>query len=156
MMDEYDNSLTPFVKTIAAGAEAVIAAFPAEKPVLALSDGSILFADSGERVQAFPDATILLARADGKRIVAGGDDGRVVEIGADGQISTLGDEQGKWIDAVAIRDDGATAWSAGKQVRARDNKGAVRSWVAPSSVRGLAFMPKGYRVAAIATGHGDR
>ena len=39
------------------------------------------------------------------------------------------------------------AWSAGKQVRARDAKGAVRSWVAPSSVRGMAFMPKGYRLA---------
>jgi WD40 repeat protein len=46
-----------------------------------------------------------------------------------------------------LREDGAAAWSAGKQVRARDAKGDVRSWTAPSSVRGMAFMPKGYRLA---------
>lgn len=148
MMDEYDDSLTSHVRDIAAGAEAVVAAFPGETPMLALGDGSVLFAETGERVQAFDGAAILCARADSKRIVAGGDDGKVIAIAADGTTATLGDEQGKWIDALAIRDDGAIAWSAGKQVRARDAKGAVRSWTAPSSVRGLAFMPKGYRVAA--------
>ncbi len=148
MTDEYDSSLTPFVKTVATGAEAVVAAFPNEKPMVALSDGSILFTETGERIQAFDGAAILVARADAKRIVAGGDDGSVIEITPDGKMTTLGDEQGKWIDAIALREDGATAWSAGKQVRARDNKGAVRSWSAPSSARGLAFLPKGYRLAA--------
>ena len=33
-------------------------------------------------------------------------------------------------------------------MRARDAKGEVKSWAAPSSVRGLCFMPKGYRLAA--------
>lgn len=148
MMDEYDDSLTPHVTSIAAGAEAVAAAFPGEKPMLALGDGSILFAGGGERMQAFDGAAILCARADSRRMVAGGDDGKVIEIDADGRATTLGDEQGKWIDAIAMRDDGATAWSAGKEVRARDAKGAVKNWTAPSSARGLAFMPKGYRVAA--------
>jgi WD40 repeat protein len=32
-------------------------------------------------------------------------------------------------------------------VRARDNKGAVKTFEAPSTVRGLAFLPKGYRLA---------
>lgn len=39
------------------------------------------------------------------------------------------------------------AWSAGKSVRARDPAGNIRTLTAPSSVRGLAFMPKGYRLA---------
>ena len=34
-----------------------------------------------------------------------------------------------------------------KQVFARDAKGEVRTLTAPSSVRGLAFLPKGYRLA---------
>ena len=42
---------------------------------------------------------------------------------------------------------GAFAWSAGKQVSARDEAGSVRTWTAPSTVRGLAFQPKGYRLA---------
>ena len=39
------------------------------------------------------------------------------------------------------------AWSAGKQARARDAAGAVKSWSAPSTVRGLCLLPKGYRLA---------
>src|SRR5579885_2930022 len=40
-----------------------------------------------------------------------------------------------------------TRRSSGKTVRARDPAGRIRSFSAPSSVRGLAFMPKGYRLA---------
>jgi len=79
-------------------------------------------------------------------MLTGGDDGRVVAIDAAGKLENLAREKG-WIDALACRDDGAIAWSSGKFVRARDAKGEVKSWQAPSSVRGLAFFPKGYRLA---------
>ena len=59
----------------------------------------------------------------------------------------IADEKGKWIDALALRGK-AYAWSAGKQVRARDEAGAVKSWSAPTTARGLAFQPKGFRLAA--------
>jgi len=144
---EYDSSLTPFVAKQEAGAQAVAGGFPGGRPMVALADGRVLALDTGERIQAFPDAAILLARVDERRIVAGGDDGRVVEIRSDGAIQELGNENGRWIDAIALREDGATAWSAGKQVRARDSKGGLRSLSAPSSARGLAFLPKGYRLA---------
>jgi WD40 repeat protein len=42
----------------------------------------------------------------------------------------------------------ACAWSAGKQVRVRDETGTVKSWSAPTTARGLAFQPKGFRLAA--------
>ena len=58
----------------------------------------------------------------------------------------IADEKGRWIDALALR-GGAIAWSAGKQVRARDETGAVKTWSAPTTARGLAFQPKGYRLA---------
>ena len=61
--------------------------------------------------------------------------------------AVLTDEKGQWIDALAVRDDGAVAWAAGKTVRARSAKGEVKSLVAASTVRGLAFAPKGYRLA---------
>lgn len=141
--------LSSHVAPVDAGAHVVAAAFLGETPALALADGAVLLVgDEGpRRVAAHADAAILVAGSDGKRIITGGDDGRVIAIGAAGGVETLGDEKGKWIDAIAARSDGAVAWSAGKQVRARDPKGEIKSWTAPSSVRGLWFMPKGYRLA---------
>jgi len=143
----YDQSLTSHVKAIDAGEHVVHAAFLNGKSIFALASGDMLVAGEGKRVAAHPGATLLVAVSDGKRIVSGGDDGRIVETLSSGETRELGNENGKWIDAVAAREDGAIAWSAAKQVRARDAKGVVKSFDTPSSVRGLAFMPKGYRLA---------
>jgi WD40 repeat protein len=143
------TSLTQHVTTLDAGAEVVAVAFLGRTPAYALSDGTILRAEIGDerRSTAHPDATVLIARGIGGRIVTGGDDGRVVETRGDGEPVEIGNMGSRWIDALALRADGATAWSAGKDVRARDAKGDVKSFTAPSGVRGLAFMPKGYRLA---------
>ncbi|MEA2859149.1 MAG: hypothetical protein QOC72_1188, partial [Methylobacteriaceae bacterium] len=144
-----EASLTESTTPIDAGVEAVSAAFLGRTPVLALADGNVLFAGIGEerRVAAHPDGAILVAASDGKRLLTGGDDGRVVVTDADGRTEEIADENGKWIDAIAIARDGAIAWSVGRTVRARDNKGAIKSFDAPSTTRGLAFLPKGYRLA---------
>jgi WD40 repeat protein len=144
-----EPSLTQSTTAINAGVEVVAAAFLGRTPVLALADGNVLFAGIGEerRVAAHPDGAILVAASDGKRLVSGGDDGRVVATDADGRVQEIADENGKWIDAIAIARDGAIAWSVGRTVRARDNKGAIKSFDAPSTARGLAFLPKGYRLA---------
>ncbi|MBL8590868.1 MAG: WD40 repeat domain-containing protein [Methylobacteriaceae bacterium] len=145
-----DHSLISRVAPIEAGAHVVAAAFLADAPALALADGAALLGapQAPRRIALHPEATLLVAAHDARRLVAGGDDGRVVALSADGATTLLGDEKGRWIDAVALRADGATAWSAQREVRARDAAGATRSWTAPSSVRGLAFLPKGYRLAA--------
>jgi WD40 repeat protein len=144
-----EPSLTESTTPIDAGAEVVAAAFLGATPALALADGNVFFPDPGEerRVAAYPDAAILVAASDGKRLVTGGDDGRVVATDPDGRTQQIADEKGKWIDALALARDGALAWSVGRIVRARDSKGAVKTFEAPSSVRGLAFLPKGYRLA---------
>ncbi len=144
---EYDRSLTTHVAPLSANDHVIAAAFLNGQPVLALAEGEIFLCAEDRRVRAHADATILVAGANRERIVTGADDGRIVETRAGGDTREIGDENGKWIDAIALRDDGATAWSAGKTVRARDAKGEVKSFEAPSSVRGLAFMPKGYRLA---------
>ena len=148
-MAQANTSLTDRVIPVAAGAEVVTCGFLSRTPVFALADGTILFCgiDAERRVLAHPDAVILTAQILGDRIVTGGDDGRVVETRADGAMTLIGDEKGRWIDALALRDDGATAWAAAKNVRARDARGEVKELTAPSGVRGLCFMPKGYRVA---------
>ena len=57
------------------------------------------------------------------------------------------DAKHRWIDHVALGPDGAIAWSAGKQAFVRTAKGEVKSLDLPSTVGGLAFAPKGLRLA---------
>jgi WD40 repeat protein len=142
------SSLASHVRAFDAGAHVVTAAFLGEAPVLALADGVVVLGspDDQRRVVAHPEAGILTAVCDGKALLTGGDDGRVVTLAADGDPREIADEKGKWIDALALRGR-AVAWSAGKQASARDEAGVVKSWSAPSTARGLAFQPKGYRVA---------
>ncbi len=142
-------SLTSSVAPLPAEDAVVAAGFIGDAPVLALAGGDILLgamADS-RRIHAHPQAAILTATCEGDRIVTGGDDGRVIETRPDGSCATLADENGKWIDALALR-DGATAWSAGRSVRARSAKGEIKNLDLTSTSRGLAFFPKGYRLAA--------
>ena len=150
-----DTSLTSNVTPIAAGAHVIASAFLGRAPVLALADGALLFCDIGEerRVEAHPDATLLVAASDGARIVTGDDAGRVVATDASGARAPVADMRGKWIDALALHPDGSIAFSAGKEVRVRDSKGAEKQLAVASSARGLAFMPKGFRLA-IAQYHG--
>lgn len=142
------SSLAEHIQPITAAAHVTAAAFIDGRPALALGDGATLIGEPGEqkRVEAHPDGSILAAVSDGKRLITGGDDGRVVATAPDGGIEQVADEKGRWIDALATR-GGAIAWAAGRDVRARDSAGAVKSYAAPSTVRGLAFLPKGYRLA---------
>ena len=143
------SSLTANVAPLDAGAPVTAAAFIGAAPALALGDGCVFLAATGaeKRIAAHPDAAILVASAAGQRLVTGGDDGRVALITEDGAIQELAHEKGKWIDALIAREDGAISWSTGKQVHARDPKGEIKTFAAPSTVRGLGFLPKGYRIA---------
>ncbi|MCW2316141.1 WD40 repeat protein [Rhodoblastus acidophilus] len=141
------TSLTEHVTLIEAQAEVVGAFFLGRLPVLALANGEAILAEIGAetRLKVHEDGAILTAASDGRKVYTGGDDGKVFALDATGKIEALAQEKG-WIDALAAR-DGAVAWSSGKTVRARDAKGEVKTFTAPSSVRGLGFFPKGYRLA---------
>ena len=146
MADE-QKSLTEHVRSIEATEHVVAAAFVGDEPALALADGAIIFGDPGatRRVVVHPDGAVLVAASEGNRLITGGDDGRVVATNAAGAVTEIAFEKGRWIDALAAR-GGAIAWSSGKQARARDAAGAVKTWSAPTTVRGLCMFPKGYRV----------
>jgi WD40 repeat protein len=143
------SSLTSRVVPIEAGAHVTAAAFLGATPALALGDGNIILASAAgnNRIAAHENGAILVAAVAGDRLVTGGDDGLVMMTDANGECTALADEKGKWIDAVAARADSSIAWSCGKQVSARSPKGDVKQFSAPSSVRGVAFTPKGYRIA---------
>lgn len=91
---------------------------------------------------------ILCAVSDGARIVTGGDDGKLVALNGKGETSVLAtDAKRRWIDCVALHPDGAFAWSSGKTAFVRSGKAEEKSFDAPSTVGGLAFAPKGLRLA---------
>jgi WD40 repeat protein len=141
--------LTEAFAPIFAEAGVVGAAFLGDAPVFALGDGRVLIAGPGEAraVAAHDDGAILVVASDGARLLTGGDDGRVVATDASGRTEIIADEKGKWIDALAARADGTIAWSAGRELRARSPKGEVKTLALPSTCRGVAFFPKGYRLA---------
>ena len=147
-MNQPASSLARNVRMFDAGARVGAAGFLDGEPVFALGDGAVLLGEPGaaRRVVAHPGGSILVAVNDGKRLVTGGDDGRVVATSLDGATQGIADEKGRWIDALAMR-AGNVAWSAGRAVSSRDGAGVVRSCVAPTTARGLCFMPKGYRLA---------
>jgi WD40 repeat protein len=142
-------SITDRVRPVAAGAPVVAVHFLGSTPVFVLGEQELLFADEGnERRVAGHSGAILDSAADEKRIITGGDDGKVMATAADGTQQTVAiDEKKRWIDHVALGPDGAIAWSAGKSTLVRTGKGEQRTLEAPSTVAGLAFAPKGFRLA---------
>src|SRR6516162_2039722 len=77
-----------------------------------------------------------------------GDDGKVVALDAKGEVAVLAtDPKRRWIDNVAVHGDGTIAWSAGKIAYVKSPKGEEKSLEVPSTVGGLAFAPKGLRLA---------
>jgi WD40 repeat protein len=145
------RSVAELVKPCEVGVHVVACAFLGEHAVFAGGEGELVFAD-GKRIAAHPNAGILEAVSDGKRIVTAGDDGRLVETNAEGASQTLIEKKGKWIDHVALGPDGAVAWSSGKTAFVQTRKGE-RSLAVASTVGGLAFAPKGFRLA-VAHYHG--
>jgi WD40 repeat protein len=142
-------SLADRVRSVNAGAPVVGVHFLGSTPVFVLGEEALLFAgeDREKRVVVHSGA-ILDSAADGKRIVTGGDDGKVVETRADGEHRELAsDEKKRWVDHVALSPDDSVAWSAGKTAHVCTRKGELRVFDAPSTVAGLAFARKGFRLA---------
>jgi len=147
MPDTAIPSLADRVRTIATDAQVVGVHFLGHVPVFVLGEETLLFAE-GDRKVAVHGGGILVSASDGERIVTGGDDGKLMATDAQGQTIALAtDEKKRWIDQVALGPDRAVAWSAGKVAQVITGKGEKRSFEAPSTVAGLAFAPKGFRLA---------
>jgi WD40 repeat protein len=141
-------SIAERTRPVAAGAPVVAGHFLRHTAVFVLGEEAILLVEpAGEsrRVHAHGGA-ILTTAADKQRVITGGDDGKVVATNAEGETEIVAaDPKHRWIDHVALGPDRTVAWSAGKSAFARAKE--IREFAAPSTVGGLAFLPKGFRVA---------
>jgi len=150
MTDTRNDSASVVERTHAVAANgAVIAAhFLGRMAVFVLGDEAMVLAPPrGEPKTVAVHGGAILATAVGDAvIVTGGDDGKVIETDASGTSRTVAtDPKSRWIDHVAVGPDGAVAWSAGKTAFVQGKE--LRSIDAPSTVGGLAFLPKGFRLA---------
>lgn len=143
-------SVVERTRPIKAGAPVVAAHVLGETAVLVLGEEALFLVPRGgePRTVAVHGGAILCASADADRIVTGGDDGKVVSIGAQGESSVIAtDAKHRWIDHVAVGPSGTVAWSAGRQAFVRAANGAEQMLEVRSTVGGLAFAPKGIRLA---------
>jgi WD40 repeat protein len=147
-------SVAERVRPVKVDAPIVAAHFLGGSAVFVLGEETLLFASrEGEaRSVTVHRGAILTCAADPERVVTGGDDGKVVATDAQGESTVLAtDQKRRWIDQVALGPGGAVAWSAGKQAFALTGKGGEkggeRMLELPSTVGGLAFAPKGVRLA---------
>ena len=154
MTDASAPANTPSVvertRPIAPGAPVVAVHFLGRTAAFVLGEEAVLLvADkSEEQRRAVHGGGILSAATDGITVVTGGDDGKVFSTDAKGESRLIAtDAKRRWIDHVAAGPDGAVAWSAGKQAFALAGTGEPRSIQVPSTVGGLAFAPKGVRLA---------
>jgi WD40 repeat protein len=132
------------------GAFVVEAAFIGDAAAYALGDGSLRLA-SGTSVEAVDiHSGAILAAAptrDGKSLVTGGDDGRVALVDAKGVVDVVAELPRKWIDHIATGPSGAIAYASGRQVTVKLGDGRERSRDLDRAAGGLAFAPKGLRLA---------
>jgi WD40 repeat protein len=127
----------------------------------ALGDGTVrLAAPAGVLTVEAHDGAILCAaqHPSGRGVVTGGDDGAVVWTRLEGDelaATRLARQQGRWIDAIAASPaSGLIAYACGKSAAVLDaaDAGFARTFAHERTVAGLAFDPKGRRLAAASYG----
>ncbi len=143
-------SVTDQVRPLAIGAPVTSVHFLGDHAAFVGAEENVFLASGAGEISRVPvhGGGILCAVSDGTRIVMGGDDGKLVALDAKGEAALLAtDAKRRWIDNVALHPDGAVAWSAGKTAFVRSGKNEEKSLDVPSTVGGLAFAPKGLRLA---------
>jgi len=143
-------SVTDRVRAVTIGAPVTAVHFLGDTAIFIGAEETATLVDAAGATStvALHGGAILCSTSDGKSIVSGGDDGKVVAVDATAAVSVIAtDPKRRWIDNVALHPDGAVAWSAGKTAFLRPAKGEPKSLDVPSTVGGLAFAPKGLRLA---------
>lgn len=117
-------------------------------PHFALADGAVHRLDHGHKtVEAHDGLLCATPTLDGKALLTGGEDSRVCAVSADGTVAELASIGRKWVTALAAGPRGAVAFASGRIAHVLLPGVAAKEIAHPRSVEGLAFAPKGLRLA---------
>lgn len=117
-------------------------------PVFALADGMVHRLDGGHKWNELHDGLLSVALSrDSNSLVTGGEDGKVCRLEKDWKVQEIADIGGKWISSVAAGPDEVTAFASGRTAYVRLRDGSIKELAHPRSVEGVAFAPKGTRLA---------
>ncbi|MCC6984420.1 MAG: WD40 repeat domain-containing protein [Bauldia sp.] len=140
----------PTIQPFPFGAFVVETAFLGDTAAFALGDGTVRLVTgvAAETVRVHAGAILSAVRTqDGEKLITGGDDGRVAATDAAGKIETLAERPKKWIDQLAAGPQGAVAFGVGREALVRLADGKEKSFPEQRTIGGLAFAPKGFRLA---------
>ncbi|AJY46103.1 WD40 repeat domain-containing protein [Martelella endophytica] len=126
----------------------IAASFLGGVPFFAGASGTIHRLDGAKKAIEAHDGLLTCVRDPfSASLITGGEDGRVLRIGKDGTVEELASEPRKWISVVAGGPHGAVAYAVGRETRVIES-GTTHLFREERSVEGVAFAPKGLRIAA--------
>ena len=123
------------------------AGFVGGNPAFAGVSGAVhLLADRHRVIEAHDGLLAACPGVDGKVLLTSGEDGKVCVIDSTDGLAVLAEHKGKWIDRLAAGPGGAVGYAAGKTATVLSGKDS-KEIVSERSIEGLAFAPKGMRLA---------
>lgn len=123
--------------------------FLGDIPFFASSSGTFHRLDMGHKVsEAHEGMLASVTDPAANSILSSGEDGKVLRIAADGSVTTIAEVPRKWITSVAAGPSGAVGYATGKSATVVTSDGRSRDFTEQRSVEGIAFAPKGLRLAA--------
>ena len=139
----------PTIQEFPLAAFVVEAAFLGDVPVFALGNGvvRVVTRAAAEPVVVHKGPILEAVVTSDGRLLSGGDDGSVMLTRIGEAPEHIAERPRKWIDHVAVGNGGVIAYSTGKTAVVRWPDGREKCFEHNRSVGGLAFAPKGLRLA---------
>ncbi|MFK5977968.1 MAG: WD40 repeat domain-containing protein [Rhizobiaceae bacterium] len=130
------------------GAYVEWAGFVGGVPMFATAEGDIVRVEGGQTILTVHDGLLCATLVQsGDALLTGGEDGRVCRTNSDGVSTVLVDLSGKWIDQIAAGPNGAVAFASGRNAGIIIGDKVTSEINLERTIEGLAFAPKGMRLA---------
>jgi WD40 repeat protein len=124
------------------------AGFLGQTAYFARASGIVSYSgDSQTEVRLHDGLLAAISTPDGRFLISTGEDERLIKSAADASAAVLVERPGWWMDRIAVGPGNAIAVSAGKRALVMRDSSLVREITSERSIEGLAFAPKGLRLA---------
>ena len=138
----------PTVAPLDLNEHCISALFIDDIPFFALASGDVHRLDYGHHSHEMHDGLLAASiSTDGLSLLTSGEDGKVMGLSAKGQETELASIGSKWISALSSGPNQALGFATGRKASIRLKDGTMREFEEKRSVEGIAFAPKGMRVA---------